>query len=62
MRLVDWMIKLLVNYKYKKNPFMTWTWGIDEHIDIVILSAEYYDNYYRYGVRTKHYESESEDI
>ena len=61
MRLVDWMIKLLVNYKYKKNPFMTWTWGIDEHIDIVILSAEYYDDYYRYGVRTKYYELESEE-
>lgn len=60
MRLVDWMIKLLVNYKYKKNPFMTWTWWIDEHTDIVILSAEYYDNYYRYGVRTKPYKAESE--
>ena len=59
--MIDWLIKLLVNYKYKKEQFMAWTWGIDEHTDIYILSAEYYDDHYRYGTRTETYKAESED-
>lgn len=61
MRLIDWLIKLLVNYKYKKKPFMAWTWGIDEHTDINIITAEYYDDHYRYGLREEFYKAESED-
>lgn len=59
--MINWLIKLLVNYKYKKEPFMFWSWGIDEHTDIVILSAEYYDDHYRYGLRTEFYKTESEE-
>lgn len=55
MRLIDWLIKLLVNYRYKKEPFMAWTWAIDEHTDINIITAEYYDDYYRHGTRTEFY-------
>ena len=59
MRLINWLIKLLVNYKYKKMPFLTWSWWIDEHTDITIITAEYYDNYYRYGTREKLYKVEN---
>lgn len=61
MKLIDKIIKILIEYKYKKEQFMTWTWGIDEHTEIVILTAEYYGDYYRYGVRTEFYKAESED-
>ena len=55
MRLIDWLIKLLVNYKYKKESFMSWNWGIDEHNEINIITAEYYDTHFRYGTRTEVY-------
>lgn len=61
MRLIDWLIKLMLNFKYKRKPFMVWSWGIDEHTDIVIITAEYYDDYYRYGLKTEVYTEESEE-
>lgn len=51
MKLIDKLIKLLVNYKYKKEQFMAWSWEIDEVHEIRIVSAEYYPDHYRYGTR-----------
>jgi hypothetical protein len=59
MKLIDKIIKLLVNYKYKKVPFMAWCWGIDDTHEINILSAEYYSDHYRYGTK-EYYKAESE--
>lgn len=60
MKLIDKIIKILINYKYKKDPFMAWNWSVDDVTDINIISAEYHDDHYRYGVREKWYEQESE--
>ena len=61
MKLIDKIIKILVTYKYKKEPFMTWSWGIDDVHEINILSAEYYTDHYRYGVKEEYYKSESKE-
>lgn len=61
MKIIDKIIKILVNYKYKRKPFIVWTWGIDEVYEISILSAEYYNDHYRYGTREEYYKAESED-
>lgn len=55
MSVIDKIIKILLNYKYRKEPFMTWSWGIDKVHEINILTAEYYPDYYRYGTRTESY-------
>lgn len=47
MKLIDKIIKILINYKYKREPFMAWSWGIDEIHEINILTAEYYQDHYR---------------
>jgi hypothetical protein len=60
MKLIDKMIKILIEYKYKKEPFMAWSWGIDEIHEINILTAEYYQDHYRFGALEEWYESESE--
>ena len=52
---IDKLIKLLVNYKYKKYPFLAWSWVLDENTDINIISEEYYDDRHRYGVRENRY-------
>ena len=51
MKLIDKIIKILIEYKYKKKPFMVWSWCIDDVHEINILTAEYYQDYYRYGTR-----------
>lgn len=61
MTLIDKIIKILINFKYKREPFMSWSWGIDDIHEINILSAEYYDDHYRYGVRENNYKAESGD-
>lgn len=60
MKLIDKIIKILVTYKYKKEPFMAWHWGIDDVHDINIITAEYYMDHYRYGTREEWYKAESE--
>ena len=62
MKLIDKIIKILIEYRYKKEPFMTWSWGIDEIHEINILTAEYYQYHYRYGTREEWYTAESEDM
>lgn len=61
MKLIDKIIKILVNYKYKKDPFMSWSWGIDDIHEINILSAEYYNDHYRIGTVEKGHDAESEE-
>ena len=60
MKLIDKLIMILVNYKYKKDHFLSWSWEIDDVHDINIVSAEYYDDHYRYGTREEWYKQESE--
>lgn len=60
-KIINKLIKMLVNYKYKKYPFLAWTWGIDEVHEINILTAEYYLDHYRYGTREEWYKVESEE-
>ena len=50
-RVIDRLIKLLVNYKYKKEAFYIWSWGIDENTDIYIISEESYPDRHRFGLR-----------
>ena len=60
MKLIDKIIKILINFRYKREPFMALCWGIDEVHEINILSAEYYQDHYRYGTREEYYKAESE--
>ena len=60
MRVIDKLIKILINFKYKRDGFMAWSWGIDDNHEINILSAEYYDNYCRYGTRVAYYNFDAE--
>ena len=61
MKLIDKIIKILIEYKYKKEPFMAWSWGIDEIHEINILTAEYYQDHCRLGTREEWYTAESEE-
>ena len=62
MKLIDKIIKILINFKYRRDPFMAWSWGIDDIHEIHILTAEYYQDHYRHGTREEWYDkAESED-
>ena len=61
-KIINKLIKILVNYKYKKYPFLAWSWSIDEHTDINILSEESYIGWHRLGTHEEHFtDKESSD-
>lgn len=49
------LIKLLVNLKWKRERFLVWSWGIDENTDIHIISEEAYLDRHRFGVKEETY-------
>ena len=61
MKIIDKLIEVLINFKYKREPFMAWSWAIDDTTDINVLSAEYYNDHYRYGIRENYYKAGSEE-
>ena len=60
MKIIDNMVKFLIRYKYKRQPFMAWSWSIDEIHEINILTAEYHQDHCRFGTREDWYSKESE--
>lgn len=61
IKLIDKIIKILINFKYNKESFEVWSWGIDDIHEINILSAEYYNDHYRYGTREEYYKAEERE-
>ena len=57
-RLVGKIIRRLVSWHYKRTGFLVYSWGIDEHTDIYIQSAEYTSDGYRFGTREVKYETD----
>ena len=57
--LIRTIIKRIVSWYYKRTGFLVYSWGIDEHIDITILSEEYTSDGYRIGTRKVKYETDS---
>ena len=52
-KILSFIIKKLVTLYYKKYPFYTYSWGIDEFTDLHIMS-ETFDvskNIHRFGLR-----------
>lgn len=56
-KLLKFAIKKLVNLYYKRNHFLEYSWGIDEHIDLHIISEESYSDTHRFGIRQENKES-----
>ena len=54
------IVRFLVNLWYKKYPFLVYSWGIDEHTDIHIMTEESYLDRHRFGVREEFF-GESEE-
>ena len=61
MKLINWLIKKLVNYKYKKDPFLVWSWPIDDYTDINIISEESYLGYRRFGTKIDTFDTDEEN-
>ena len=56
--LIRTIIKIIVSWYYKRTGFLSYSWGIDEHTDITILSEEYTSDGYRIGTREVKYETD----
>lgn len=59
--MLEKIIKLLVNMKWRRERFLAWSWGIDENTDIHIITEESSQDRHRFGVREENYRAESEE-
>lgn len=50
-RILEWIIKKLVTLYWKKTHFHTYSWGVDENVDLYVLSEESYLDKHRMGTR-----------
>lgn len=50
-KIIKWLIRKLVTVYYKHYPFYVYSWGIDEHTDLYIISEESYFNRHRFGLK-----------
>ena len=60
MKFLKWLIRKLVTFYYRVHPFYTYSWGVDENLDLIILSEESYLDYHRYGLREEKYDDEKQ--
>ena len=54
--MLDKLIKILVNLKYKRDGFYTFSWGIDENTHMHIMSEESYLDKHRFGLKEEMFE------
>ena len=59
--ILAWIIRKLVTFYWQRYPFMTYSWGVDDYVDLHIISEESYKNRHRFGTREDKYESRGKD-
>jgi hypothetical protein len=50
-KIIYWLIVKLVTIYWLKYPFYVFTWGIDEHVDLYVISEESYFDRHRMGLK-----------
>lgn len=50
-KILKWIIKKLVTLYWKKTHFHTYSWGVDENVDLYVLSEESYPDRHRFGTK-----------
>lgn len=59
-KLLQKLIRRLLIFYYRKYGFLVMSFGVDEHLDIIVYSAEYYNSHSRFGTRVTKYSEETE--
>ena len=59
--MIDRLIKFLVTWKWKKDRFYAWSWGVDEYTDIHIITEESYSDRHRYGTYEDYYQEREQE-
>ena len=60
-KLLKWIIRKLVTFYYRKYPFYTCSWGVNDNLDLMIISEESYPDYHRYGLREEKYDYDKQE-
>lgn len=53
--MINKLIKFLINLKWKREHFYVYSWGVDEHVSIHIMTEECYQDRHRNGVKEEFY-------
>ena len=50
-KILEWLIKKLVTLYWHKTHFLSYSWGINDNVDLHIISEESYYERHRFGTR-----------
>lgn len=60
-KIIKWLIRKLVTFYFRHYHFYTYSWGIDEHTDLHVISEESYFKKHRFGLREEVLEDGNDD-
>ena len=59
-RFIWLIIKKLITLMWKRERFLVYSWGVDEHVDINVITEESYLDRHRFGLREEKIYKEQE--
>lgn len=59
-KVIWWIVKKLIILMWKREHFFVHSWGVDEHVDINVITEESYLDKHRFGLREEKFDKEQE--
>lgn len=56
LRVLEWIIRKSVTLYWKKTHFHAYSWGVNEYVDLHVISEESMDYGHRFGTRKDYYD------
>ena len=60
-RFIWWIVKKLITLMWKREHFFVHSWGVDEHVDIYVITEESYLDKHRVGLHEEIYKEQDHE-
>lgn len=60
-KVIWWIVKKLITLIWKRERFFVHSWGVDEHVDIYVITEESYLDKHRFGLREEIYKEQEHE-
>lgn len=59
-KVIWWIVKKLITLMWEREHFFVYSWGVDEHVDLYVMSEESYSDRHRFGLHEEKFDKEQE--
>ena len=57
-KVIWWIVKKLITLMWNRDHFLVYSWGVDECVDIHVITEESYLDKHRFGLREEIYKEQ----